>query len=62
MNAKDRILTLLRDGHSGATNMALAAIAEVSIVTVDNFLRKLEAEAKIERRRIGRRRQITVRL
>jgi DNA-binding MarR family transcriptional regulator len=60
MPAKDRILALLRDGRMSATNNELAAAADISIVTVDNCLRDLEKDGQIARRRVGRRRRITV--
>lgn len=61
MSAKDRILDFLRNGLADATNNVLASAADVSIVTVDNCLRELEAAGAIERQRVGRRRRIVVR-
>jgi uncharacterized membrane protein len=43
-----------------ATNAELAHRAGYSEVTIDNCLRFLEAEGRIARQKIGRRRQITV--
>lgn len=61
MSAKERILARLVRGDTRATNIALARAVDVSIVTVDKCLRRLEAEGKIARRRIGRNREIAVR-
>ncbi len=61
MNAKDRILNLLRNGFAAATNDTLASEAGVSIVTVDNCLRELEGKGQIKRLRRGRGRQVICR-
>ncbi len=61
MSAKERVLALLREGFTAATNEALASCVETSTVTVNICLRKLEAEGTITRRKVGRGRRITVR-
>jgi uncharacterized membrane protein len=54
------VLETVRAVGDGATNVELADRAGYSEVTVDNCLRALEAEGRIARQKVGRRRQITV--